>query len=66
MFITNTNFIIDSSNWPETVETVVNVLTDLSLFQIEQSQADRSRKKFFPIRLSFKGDQPMRVSVGMF
>jgi hypothetical protein len=32
--------------------------------QVEQSQADRSRKKFFPIRLAFRGDQPMRVSVG--
>ncbi len=32
--------------------------------QVEQSQADRTRKKFFPIRLTFRGDQPMRVSVG--
>jgi len=32
--------------------------------QIEQSQTDRSRKRFFPIKLSFRGDQPMRVSVG--
>lgn len=31
---------------------------------IEQSQTDRSRKKFFPIKLQFRGDQPMRVSVG--
>jgi len=31
---------------------------------IEQSQTDRSRKKFYPIKLSFRGDQPMRVSVG--
>lgn len=31
---------------------------------VEQSQTDRSRKKFFPIKLSFRGDQPMRVSVG--
>eukprot|EP00092_Neocalanus_flemingeri_P045273 GFUD01050507.1.p1 GENE.GFUD01050507.1~~GFUD01050507.1.p1 ORF type:complete len:1315 (+),score=258.40 GFUD01050507.1:90-4034(+) len=32
--------------------------------QIEQSQTDRSRKRFFPIKLSFRGDQPMKVSVG--
>ena len=25
--------------------------------QIEQSQTDRSRKRFFPIKLAFRGDQ---------
>ena len=28
--------------------------------QIEQSQTDRSRKRFFPIKLAFRGDQVQR------
>jgi hypothetical protein len=43
---------------------VTTLIYEGSVLQVEQSQADRSRKKFFPIRLTFRGDQPMRVSVG--
>ena len=32
--------------------------------QIEQSQTDRSRKKFFPSKVTFKGDQAIRVTEG--
>ena len=31
--------------------------------QIEQSQTDRSRKRFFPIKLAFRGDQVVAIII---
>ena len=32
--------------------------------QIEQSQTDRSRKKFYPMKLTFQDNKPVRVTEG--
>ena len=45
-------------------QTISRLKTSFYFSQIEQSQTDRSKKKFFPIKLSFRGDSPMKVSAG--